>query len=213
MHFDINQKDLRAVSLAMAVKDIRYYLQGVYIEANGAETRLIATDGHRLHMVIQEESGPVVEPVTFIMPADMVKKCLTAKASKADKCPKILVTYDQGKICARLPDGSEIVQFALDGKFPDYRRIIPAHDGGAPESCIFNPDYVSDAIKGFSIYAEMTGKTPPSIGIRPRGANAGVLCCDNFLAVVMPLRGDISPMPAPKFSQELKTPVRLQSVA
>ena len=80
MHFDINQKDLRAVSLAMAVKDIRYYLQGVYIEANGAETRLIATDGHRLHMVIQEESGPVVEPVTFIMPADMVKKCLTAKA-------------------------------------------------------------------------------------------------------------------------------------
>jgi DNA polymerase III sliding clamp (beta) subunit (PCNA family) len=29
------QKDLKAVSLAMAVKDIRYYLQGVLFESNG----------------------------------------------------------------------------------------------------------------------------------------------------------------------------------
>lgn len=213
MQFDINQKDLKAVSYAMAVKDIRYYLQGVYIEANGAETRLVATDGHRLHMVIQEESGLVVDPVTFIMPADMVKKCLTVKSSKADKCPKILISYDQGRIGARLPDGSEIVHFAIDAKFPDYRRIIPAHDGGAPEPCIFNPDYVSDAVRGWCDYAEIKKSNPPSIGIRPRGANAGVLCLENYLAIVMPLRGDISPMPAPKFSQDLQAPVKLQAVA
>ena len=213
MHIDINQKDLKAVSYAMAQKDIRYYLQGVYIEANGAETRLVSTDGHRLHMVIQEQSGAVVEPVSFIMPADMVKKCLTVKASKADTRPKILITYDQGKISARLPDGSEIVQFALDGKFPDYRRIIPALDGGAPEPSIFNPDYVSDAVRGWCDYAEIRKSSPPTIGIRPRGASAGVLCLENYLAVVMPLRGEVSPMPAPKFSQELQSPVRLQAVA
>lgn len=213
MHIDINQKDLKAVSYAMAQKDIRYYLQGVYIEANGAETRLVATDGHRLHMVIQEQGGAVIDPISFIMPADMVKKCLAVKASKADKYPKILITYDQGKISARLPDGSEIVQFATDGKFPDYRRIIPALDGGAPEPCIFNPDYVSDAVRGWCDYAEIRKSSPPTIGIRPRGASAGVLCLENYLAVVMPLRGDVSPMPAPKFSQELQSPVRLQAVA
>lgn len=205
LHIDLNQKDLKAVAHAMAKNDIRYYLNGLLIESNGAETRLVATDGHRLHMVIQESKGLAVPAVEFIMPADMVKKCIASKAPRQDKNPKVLITYDQGKISARLPDGSEIVQFATDGKFPDYRRIIPAHDGGAPEPCIFNNDYVADAVRGYCDYAEIRGKTPPSIGIRPRGNNAGVLCAGDFLAVVMPLRGDISPMPAPKFSQPLQS--------
>lgn len=203
--FEINQKDLRAVSHAMATNDIRYYLNGVFIEHNGAETRLVTTDGHRMHMVIQENEGQVVAPVEFIIPADMVKKCITAKASRQDKSPKIVITYDNGKISARLPDGSEIVQFATDGKFPDYRRIIPQLDGSAPEISVFNNDYVSDAIKGFCDYAQIKGKTKPSIGLRPRGNSSGVLCVDNYLAVVMPMRGEISPMPAPKFSQPLQS--------
>jgi DNA polymerase-3 subunit beta len=203
--FEINQKDLKAVSHAMATNDIRYYLNGVFIEHNGAETRLVTTDGHRMHMVIQENKGLVVAPVEFIIPADMVKKCITAKASRQDKSPKIVITYDNGKISARLPDGSEIVQFATDGKFPDYRRIIPQLDGSAPEISVFNIDYVADAIKGFCDYAEIRGKTKPSIGLRPRGNSSGVLCVDNYLAVVMPMRGEISPMPAPKFSQPLQS--------
>jgi DNA polymerase-3 subunit beta len=203
--FEINQKDLKAVSHAMATNDIRYYLNGVFIEHNGAETRIVATDGHRMHMVIQENEGQVVAPVEFIIPADMVKKCITAKAPRQDKSPKIFITYDNGKISARLPDGSEIVQFATDGKFPDYRRIIPQIDGSAPEISVFNNDYVADAIKGFCDYAEIKGKTKPSIGLRPRGNSSGVLCVDNYLAVVMPMRGEISPMPAPKFSQPLQS--------
>jgi DNA polymerase-3 subunit beta len=203
--FEINQKDLKAVSHAMATNDIRYYLNGVFIEHNGAETRLVTTDGHRMHMVIQENEGLVVAPIEFIMPADMVKKCITAKASRQDKAPKVIITYENGKISARLPDGSEIVQFATDGKFPDYRRIIPQLDGSAPEIAVFNNDYVADAIKGFCDYAEIKGKTKPSIGLRPRGNSSGVLCVDNYLAVVMPMRGEISPMPAPKFSQPLQS--------
>jgi DNA polymerase-3 subunit beta len=203
--FEINQKDLKAVSHAMATNDIRYYLNGVFIEHNGAETRIVATDGHRMHMVIQENKGLVVAPVEFIIPSDMVKKCLTAKAPRGDNAPKIVINYDNGKISARLPDGSEIVQFATDGKFPDYRRIIPQLDGSAPEISVFNNDYVADAIKGFCDYAEIRGKTKPSIGLRPRGNSSGVLCVDNYLAVVMPMRGEISPMPAPKFSQPLQS--------
>lgn len=214
MQFSIQQKNLKSVSLAMAVKDIRYYLQGVYFETNGAETRIVATDGHRLHMVIEENEGKLVSDVTtFIMPLDMVKRCVMAKG--IIKNPSIEITYspENGKIEARLPDGSSLVQFATDGKFPDYRRIIPALDQAEPQVAIFNPDYVSDAVKGFAIYAEIGGKTPPTIGIRPRGASCGVLCCENYLAVVMPLRGDVSPMPAPKFTEALQTPVKLSVVA
>src|SRR2546423_14412979 len=39
---------LRLVQFAMAVQDIRYYLNGVLFSVDGATLRVVATDGHRL---------------------------------------------------------------------------------------------------------------------------------------------------------------------
>lgn len=184
------QKDLKAVSYAMAKNDIRYYLNGVLVESNGQEIRLVATDGHRLHAVVAE--CPVAsEWLSFIMPADMVKKCITTKGPRGTVNPAIHVQYDAGKISAKLPDGSEIVQFAVDGKFPDYTRVIPLADA-EPALSVFNPEYVADAVAGYKDFMELKGKTPPSIGIRPHGASAGVLSANGFTAIVMSMRGEIS---------------------
>lgn len=212
MKITIQQKDLRAVSYAMAKDDIRYYLNGVLVESNGAETRLVATDGHRLHAVIAEGDGPVVAPVAFIIPADMVKKCLAAKGPRADKAPAIIVDYDAGKIAAKLPDGSEIVQFAIDGRFPDYQRIIPRCDA-EPEIAIFNPAYVADAVKGYSDFMEIKGKTPPSIGVRPNGASPGVLSANGFTAIIMPLRGELSGPADARLQAALQAPEKLAAAA
>lgn len=50
----IPQHAIHAVSFAMGNKDIRYYLNGMLIEHNGAETRMIATNGHRLHAALTD---------------------------------------------------------------------------------------------------------------------------------------------------------------
>jgi hypothetical protein len=39
---------LQQVSFAMAVHDIRYYLNGILFVADGKQLSLVATDGHRL---------------------------------------------------------------------------------------------------------------------------------------------------------------------
>lgn len=215
MQFSITQKDLKAVSLAMATKDIRYYLMGVNLEHNGKQTRLIATDGHRLHAIINDHEGATLcEPVSFIMPLDMVKKCLAAKAPRQDKEPTIWITYDQGKIEARLPDGALITQFAVDGRFPDYARIIPRSESiTAPEAAHFNPDYVSDAIKGYALFMGLSGKVPPSLGLNPQGNRAAFLSANGFTAIVMPMRGELSTSPDLRLHEPIASPVKLQAVA
>jgi DNA polymerase III subunit beta len=48
----VPQKTLKSllgqVSFAMAVHDIRYYLNGILFVAEGKKLSLVATDGHRL---------------------------------------------------------------------------------------------------------------------------------------------------------------------
>jgi DNA polymerase-3 subunit beta len=50
--FSVPQKTLKdllsQVSFAMAVHDIRYYLNGILFVAEGQQLSLVATDGHRL---------------------------------------------------------------------------------------------------------------------------------------------------------------------
>lgn len=218
---EIKQKDLKAVAIAMAVKDIRYYLQGVYVESNGAMTRIVATDGHRLHIVQTEDKERPVSPiVSFIMPSDLVKHCLKVKGPRQDKEPRIFLDYSEsGKIEARLPDGSSIVASATDGKFPDYLRIVrdvhllKTNNEGEPLAQVFNQAYVFDATEALKIYLEHKGSTPPAIGLRPRGSSVGVLACGEFLALIMPMRGELSPLPNPSFGEPLQAPQPLQAVA
>lgn len=218
---EIRQKDLKAVALAMAVKDLRYYLQGVLIEFNRAQTRIVATDGHRLHMIQIEGSGMACQPVSFIMPADLVKHCIKVKGPRGIVDPIITLSYESvgGKIEARLPDGSSIVASAIDGKFPDYGRIVrdvyalkPDNDG-EPLAQVYNQSYVSDAAEALAIYLEHKGSTPPAIGLRPRGTSCGVLACNEFLAMIMPMRGELSPLPRPSFGEPMQAPEPLQAVA
>lgn len=217
---EIRQKDLKAVALAMAVKDLRYYLLGVLVEYNRAQTRIVATDGHRMHMIQTEGSGMVCQPVSFIMPADLVKHCIRVKGPRGIKDPIVSLSYDpSGKIEARLPDGSSIVASAIDGKFPDYGRIVrdvyalKTDNDGEPVAQVFNQSYVSDAAEALAIYLEHKGSTPPAIGLRPRGTSCGVLACNEFLAMIMPMRGELSPLPNPSFGEPMQAPEPLQAVA
>lgn len=215
---EIRQKDLKAVALAMAVKDLRYYLQGVLIEFNRAQTRIVATDGHRLHIIQTEGSSMVCQPISFIMPADLVKHCIKVKGPRGIVDPIITLSYEsvEGKIEARLPDGSSIVASAIDGKFPDYARIV--RDGctpmeGEPIAQVFNQAYVSDAMEALAIYLEHRGSTPPAFGLRPRGTACGVLASGDFLAMIMPMRGELSGLPRPSFGEPMQAPEPLQAVA
>ena len=79
MKITIDRNALKAVSRFAAVKDIRYYLQGVLIESNPLQTRLCATDGHTLAVHRADAKGDNEGSWTGILPLDTVNTLLKMK--------------------------------------------------------------------------------------------------------------------------------------
>jgi len=178
----IKIKDIKAVSHAMANKDIRYYLNGILVEHNGIETRLIATDGHRMHLVrVENNTALGSEPVKYIIPRDFVLQLIKTKFPKGYN-KELTLTFSEGKVSAALPNGGEIISKLIDGVFPDYCRVIPSILSG--EYAYINPEYQLDAVNGLIDYSENKAIT---IKIKHNGEGAAVLAYGNYLAVIMPV--------------------------
>jgi hypothetical protein len=176
-------KCFRAVYRAMADKDIRYYLCGVYLEHNGQETRLTATDGHRLHSVrhFRAEKTPAV---SFIIPADMVKAIIKIK-----KMEEVSLSYDdENKTIAFEWLSNTVTMKEVDNRFPDYRRILPK-DKPSKEQSYFNPSYLMDANESFKDWIEKK----ITYSFFHNGTSSGFAEYENLLCLVMPIRENGQP--------------------
>jgi DNA polymerase-3 subunit beta len=122
--FSIPQKTLKSllsqVSFAMAVHDIRYYLNGILFVAEGNQLSLVATDGHRL--AFSSATLDVEVPKQeVILPRKTVVE-LQRLLSDADGAIEMQFANNQAKFVF---DGMEFVTKLVEGKFPDYNRVIP----------------------------------------------------------------------------------------
>ena len=113
---------LGLVQYAMAQQDIRYYLNGLLLVAKGTELRLVATDGHRLAYAAETVEA-VTAPIEVILPRKTVIE-LSRQLADSDEPVELVLTPTQ----ARFGFGNiELVSKLIDGKFPDYERVIPQH--------------------------------------------------------------------------------------
>jgi DNA polymerase-3 subunit beta len=111
---------LSLVQYAMAQQDIRYYLNGLLLVVVGNELRLIATDGHRLAYA-SETLTDHFERLEVILPRKTVLE-LSRQLNDSDDSLDIFLSPTQ--IQFRFGD-IEFVSKLIDGKFPDYERVIP----------------------------------------------------------------------------------------
>jgi DNA polymerase-3 subunit beta len=111
---------LRLVQFAMAVQDIRYYLNGVLFSVDKDVLRVVATDGHRLSFASQQLDGDHGS-VEAILPRKTVLELIKLLGDGDDP-----VSLAIGSNQARFTFGSiEIVSKIVEGKFPDYQKVIP----------------------------------------------------------------------------------------
>ena len=122
--FSVPQKTLKdllgQVSFAMAVHDIRYYLNGILFVAEGKQLSLVATDGHRLAFASATLDVDVPKQ-EVILPRKTVIE-LQRLLSVADGAIEMQFANNQAKFSF---DGMEFVTKLVEGKFPDYNRVIP----------------------------------------------------------------------------------------
>ncbi|HZJ95087.1 MAG TPA: DNA polymerase III subunit beta [Thiopseudomonas sp.] len=125
LSFTVEQQQIRRLiertSFAMAQQDVRYYLNGLLLEAQQGQLRAVATDGHRLalctvpaqieenvqHQVIVPRKG-VLELARLMIEDDAI----------------VNVVFGSNYIRATTEEFTFISKL-VDGKFPDYERVLP----------------------------------------------------------------------------------------
>lgn len=119
---------LHLVHFAMAQQDIRYYLNGLLLVIDQSSLKAVATDGHRLAFSAVTQGSKEVkinidgERQEVIIPRKAIIEC--QRLLDDSDSP---VTIDLASNQARFRFGQvELLSKLIEGKFPDYQRVIPA---------------------------------------------------------------------------------------
>jgi DNA polymerase-3 subunit beta len=123
--FALPQKALRRllglVQYAMAQQDIRYYLNGLLVVVEDKSLKLVATDGHRLAFASMALDAKLPRQ-EVIVPRKTVLELAKLLADTDDE-----VRVELSGTQASFAFGTvELISKLVDGKFPDYTRVIPS---------------------------------------------------------------------------------------
>ena len=158
--------DLMAkTQFAMAIQDVRYYLTGMLFEVAQRQLTTVATDGHRL--ALARSAIDVADD--FTMQAILPRKAVIELERLGNELGK-LVGDNDGNLT--LSFGREFLQVTLpfgnvdstgqiddtvkvtftarliDGKFPDYRRVMP---NNTDKIALANKEQMMDVLRRVSI--------------------------------------------------------------
>jgi len=113
---------LSQVQYAMAQQDIRYYLNGLLMVAQGGELRFVATDGHRLAYASEPmQESAQQKRIEAILPRKTILE-VSRQLADNDEALELSLSASQ----ARFRFGTvEFMSKLIDGKFPDHERVIP----------------------------------------------------------------------------------------
>ena len=188
MNIMINTDIFAAAALFRGVDDIRYYLNGLLLETGIHGARLIGCDGHQLAVARIEGEFP---ESSIIIPGSLV----AAVKSKAKSPQFVTLEFLDGN--QQFKDGvfvprditlnygeTTTTSKELDGKYPDYRRVVPSDVDGTTAQ--FDPKLVNRIDKACSILGYKF-----FVGIAYNGNSSGLSVIDEgFLVVTMPFKAD-----------------------
>ncbi len=111
---------LKSAEFAMAQQDIRYYLNGMLLVIAKGSLQAVATDGHRLSWA------------SIAIPGDYQRQEVILPRKTVLELSKLLADVDDPLTLDILANqvrfrfaNIELVSKVVDGKFPDYNRVIP----------------------------------------------------------------------------------------
>lgn len=122
--FSLPQKALRRllglVQYAMAQQDIRYYLNGLLMVVEDKQLKLVATDGHRLAYAAMNLDAELPRQEAIVPRKTIIE--LGKLLGDVDEEVQVELSSTQASFTF---GGIQLVSKLVDGKFPDYTRVIP----------------------------------------------------------------------------------------
>jgi DNA polymerase-3 subunit beta len=131
---------LKRTSFAMAYTDVRYYLNGLLFELSGGDIVTVATDGHRLAFNRSKTSVDFSHNIQSIIPRKAVIEIMRL-LDNSDSKVNMAISAQSMRI---IKGGIQFSSKLIDGRFPDYRRVMPTF--GNEEPIKFNKTLLKDAL-------------------------------------------------------------------
>ena len=116
---------LQQTSFAMALHDVRQFLNGMLLDFQNGQLRFVATDGHRLSMCELECESSIA--LKKIVPRKAIVELIKLLD---DGDASVLVELSQNKI-RFTSDGGQLVTGLIQGDYPDYSRLLPGEQSHA----------------------------------------------------------------------------------
>lgn len=113
---------IEKTQFAMAQQDVRYYLNGMLLEIAKGEIKTVATDGHRLALSQTTEIIDTDLEIQVILPR---KAVIELSRLLKDKDEEIKIELSNSYIKVLLKE-SVFTSKLIDGRFPEYQRVMPA---------------------------------------------------------------------------------------
>ncbi len=112
---------LERTAFAMAQQDVRYYLNGLLLELHGKTLRAVATDGHRLARSELPLAEAVKKPQQAIIPRKAVLEMIRFLDDTGQPA-QLALSNNHMRLAT---DALVFVTKLIDGRFPDYDKVIP----------------------------------------------------------------------------------------
>lgn len=138
MKITIDYAIIKALLTAAPKKDIRFYLNGICVDATKDTVVLVATDGHMM-LSFPVSADAIEDRINgqFIIDRVDLDAIKPAKAGK-HTLPLIIEVDEKGYT---ISGATKAVNTLVDGKFPDWRRVVPQTLSG--ELAQFNLELLS----------------------------------------------------------------------
>jgi DNA polymerase-3 subunit beta len=111
---------LKLAEFAMAQQDIRYYLNGMLLVVDKGSLQAVATDGHRLSYASISVPGDYSRHEVILPRKTVLELGKLLEDSDAMVAIDILANQVRFRF-----SNIELTSKVVDGKFPDYNRVIP----------------------------------------------------------------------------------------
>jgi DNA polymerase III subunit beta len=112
---------LKLAEFAMAQQDIRYYLNGMLLVVDKGSLQAVATDGHRLSYASLTVPGSYSRQEVILPRKTVLELGKLLEDNETNVAIEILANQVRFRF-----SNIELVSKVVDGKFPDYNRVIPS---------------------------------------------------------------------------------------
>ncbi|TPH13232.1 DNA polymerase III subunit beta [Litorilituus lipolyticus] len=135
---------IESTHFSMANQDVRYYLNGMSIECEGNEIRSVATDGHRLAICKIVNESLALPARQVIVPRKGILEIIRLLNPVDEEVQVFLGSNHVRIVDTEFSFTSKLV----DGRFPDYRRVLPRNGDKVFET---NKDQLKQVLSRASI--------------------------------------------------------------